>query len=214
MHIPSLRFRTMTKKRSLKTFCSTASRFFHRHIYDDNGNVLTKSYGENTSITNTYDSNDQLLSANNDTYDYDDRGNITNKTVGDTTTTFTYSNSGWKDQLVSVNGVDLTYDANGNVLTYGDKEYTWNSRRNLESIVDGDNEYHYTYDENGIRTSKETDGVTTYFNTKDGVILSQTDGTNTWYFQYADIPKFKTILKRTNDSTIICCICALFGEFG
>ncbi len=26
--------------------------------------------------------------------------------------------------------------------------------------------------------------MTTYFNTKDGVILSQTDGTNTWYFQY------------------------------
>ena len=26
--------------------------------------------------------------------------------------------------------------------------------------------------------------MTTYFNTKDGVILSQTDGINTWYFQY------------------------------
>ena len=174
------------------------------YSYDDNGNVLTKSYGENTSITNTYDSkdritsttyagkttnytydfNDQLLSANDDTYAYDSRGNITSKTESGTTTTFTYSTGGWKDQLVSVNGVDLTYDANGNVLTYGNKEYTWNSGRNLESIVDGDNEYRYTYDENGIRTSKEIDGVTTYFNTKDGVILSQTDGTNTWYFQY------------------------------
>lgn len=244
------------------------------YSYDDNGNVLTKSYGENTSITNTYDSkdritsttyagkttnytydsNDQLLSANDDTYAYDSRGNITSKTESGTTTTFTYSNSGWKDQLVSVNGVDLTYDANGNVLTYGDKEYTWNSGRNLESITDGDNTYSYTYDENGIRTSKEVGGVTTYFNTKDGVILSQTDGTNTMYFQYDTsgsplgfvhchnhnyifickmatikklrfrinnnvciflyIIKFKTILKRTNDPTIICCICALFGEFG
>ena len=26
--------------------------------------------------------------------------------------------------------------------------------------------------------------MTTYYNTKDGVILSQTDGTDTWYFQY------------------------------
>ena len=112
------------------------------YSYDDNGNVLTKSYGENTSITNTYDSKDritsttyagkttnytydsngQLLSANDDTYAYDSRGNITSKTESGTTTTFTYSNSGWKDQLVSVNGVDLTYDANGNVLTYGDRE--------------------------------------------------------------------------------------------
>lgn len=174
------------------------------YSYDDNGNVLTKSYGENTSITNTYDSKDritsttyagkttnytydsngQLLSANDDTYAYDNRGNITSKTVNGTTTAFTYSNSGWKDQLVSVNGIDLTYDANGNVLTYGDKEYTWNSGRNLESIVDGDNEYSYTYDENGIRTSKTVNGKTTYYNTKDGVIISQTDGENTWYFQY------------------------------
>ena len=174
------------------------------YSYDDNGNVLTKSYSENTSITNTYDSKDritsttyagkttnytydsngQLLSANDDTYAYDSRGNLTSKTESGTTTTLTYSTGGWKDQLVSVNGVDLTYDDNGNVLIYGDKEYTWNSGRNLESIVDGDNEYHYTYDENGIRTSKEVGGVTTYFNTKDGVVLSQTDGENTWYFQY------------------------------
>lgn len=78
----------------------------------------------------------------------------------------------------------LTVDANGNVLTYGDKEYTWNSGRNLESIVDGDNTYSYTYDENGIRTSKEVDGVTTYYNTDNGIIISQTDGESTWCFQY------------------------------
>ena len=86
--------------------------------------------------------------------------------------------------LVAVNGVELTYDENGNVLTYGDREYSWNTGRHLESITDGDNEYSYTYDENGIRTSKTVNGVTTYYNTSDGVILSQTDGTNTMYFQY------------------------------
>lgn len=47
-----------------------------------------------------------------------------------------------------------------------------------------DNKYSYPYDENGIRTSKTVNGKTTYYNTKDGVILSQTDGTNTMYFQY------------------------------
>lgn len=35
-----------------------------------------------------------------------------------------------------------------------------------------------------LKTSKTVNGVTTYYNTKDGVILSQTDGTNTMYFQY------------------------------
>ena len=174
------------------------------YSYDDNGNVLTKSYGENTTVTNTYDSNDritsttyagkttnytydsnsQLVSTNDNTYTYDIRGNITSKTESGTTTTFSYSNSSWKDELTAVNGTPLTYDENSNVLTYGDKSFTWNTGRNLESITDGDNKYSYTYDENGIRTSKTVNGKTTYYNTKDGIILSQTDGTNTMYFQY------------------------------
>ena len=41
-----------------------------------------------------------------------------------------------------------------------------------------------TYDENGIRTSKTVNGVTTYYNTKNGTILSQTDGTDTMEFRY------------------------------
>ena len=127
---------------------------------------------------------DQLLSANDDTYTYDSRGNITSKTVGNTVTNFTYANTGWKDLLVSVDDTELEYDANGNVILYGDREFTWTYGRSLASVLDGMDEYTYTYDENGIRTSKTVDGVTTYYNTKDGVILSQTDGENTWYFQY------------------------------
>ena len=56
--------------------------------------------------------------------------------------------------------------------------------KNLESIVDSNNKYSYTYDETGIRTSKTVNGKTTYYNTKNGVILSQIDGTDTIYFQY------------------------------
>ena len=178
------------------------------YTYDDKGNVLTKSYGENNSIVNTYDSKDRITSTAyagktyNYTYDinsqltavsgnnysasyaYDSRGNITSKTVNGVTTSFTYANSGWKDLLISVNDTELEYDANGNVLLYGDREFTWTYGGSLASIIDGNNEYCYTYNENGIRTSKTVNGVTTYFNTKDGVILSQTDGTNNWYFQY------------------------------
>ncbi len=110
-----------------------------KYSYDENGNVLTKSYGKNTSIANTYDSKDritstayagkttnytydsngQLVFANDDTYTYDIRGNITSKTESGTTTTFSYSNSSRKDELTAVNGTPLTYDENGNVLTYG-----------------------------------------------------------------------------------------------
>ncbi len=170
--------------------------------YDDKGKITATGY-DSVSEYYTYDSNDQLVRVDSSTYNfytstfsYDSRGNITSKNVYDytrsenitsspkETTTFTYANSGWKDLLVSVNGVELTYDEVGNVLTYGDKEFTWNTGRNLAQITDGDNTYSYTYDESGIRTSKTVNGITTYYNTKDGVILSQSDGTNTMYFQY------------------------------
>lgn len=36
------------------------------------------------------------------------------------------------------------------MLTYGDKSFTWNTGRNLESIVDSNNKYSYTYDEIGF----------------------------------------------------------------
>ena len=198
--------KSQTVSDSVKLNGTTASE--SKYSYDENGNVLTKSYGKSTSIANTYDSknritstayagkttnytydvNSQLTAVSGDNYSasyaYNSRGNITNKNVNGTSTTFTYSNSDWKDELTAVNGTPLTYDENGNVLTYGNKKFTWNTGRNLESIVDGNNKYSYTYDENGIRTSKTVNGKTTYYNTKDGVILSQTDGTNTMYFQY------------------------------
>ena len=178
------------------------------YTYDDNGNITKKDYGNSGSVTNTYDTKDRITSTSyngktfNYTYDvnsqltavsgtnysasyaYDNRGNITNKTINGTSTTFSYSNDGWNDKLTSVNGTSLTYDSNGNVLIYGDKSFTWSSGRNLASIKDGNNTYSYTYDENGIRISKTVNGKTTYYNTKDGVILSQTDGTDTLYFQY------------------------------
>ncbi|MCM1286352.1 MAG: polymorphic toxin-type HINT domain-containing protein [Acetobacter sp.] len=178
------------------------------YTYDDKGNILSKSYGENNEAVNTYDdknritstsyagktinytydTDDQLTAVNGDNYTasylYDGRGNITSKTVNGAETTFTYANSGWKDLLIAVNDIELTYDEVGNVLTYGDREFTWNTGRNLESVIDGDNEYSYTYDENGVRTSKTVNGVTTYYNIRNGVIISQSDGTNTMYFQY------------------------------
>ena len=172
-----------------------------KNTYDDERKITTTGYDEPQTYY-TYDDNSQLVRSDNSflnytsTFTYDSRGNILSKNKYNytrnenissnptETTTFTYSNDGWNDKLISVNGTALTYDANGNVLTYGNKSFTWSSGRNLAQIIDGSNTYSYTYDENGIRVSKTVNGVTTYYNTKNGVILSQTDGTNTMYFQY------------------------------
>ena len=174
-------------------------------FYDETGRTILQTIGD---IQNnyTYDVNGQLLRVDSKlfedaytaTYAYDERGNLISKSLYDYTTSsledsvpnevidFTYSNIDWLDQLVEVNGDELMYDEIGNLIYYGDIEYVWNSNRNLECVIDENtgNEYNYTYDENGVRTSKTIDGETTYFNTKDGVVIAQTDGTNTMYFQY------------------------------
>ena len=173
------------------------------NTYDSKNRITSTGYGS-AEQTYTYDQYGQLTqtvdAANGftETYSYDQRGNILSKTkvYDDTslpaeTTSFSYGNSAWQDELTSVNGTSLTYDANGNVLTYGNMEFEWTNGRTLSQItVNPEDEngtadvYRYTYDESGIRSSKTVNGVTTYFTTKDGVIQSQTDGTNTMYFQY------------------------------
>ena len=65
-----------------------------------------------------------------------------------------------------------------------DHTFTWDKVRQLSSVSDTDLQVDYTYDDAGIRTSKTVNGVTTHYNTKDGVILAQSDGSNTLYFQY------------------------------
>ena len=104
--------------------------------------------------------------------------------TGDGSPSHWIAQAGWTDKLTAVDNDSLTYDANGNVLTYGNRSFTWSAGRNLASIDVGWDTFSYTYDENGIRTSKTVNGVTTYYNTRDGVILSQTDGTNTMVFEY------------------------------
>lgn len=129
--------------------------------YDSEG-MLTGSGIGNISIAYVYDDSDQLIRTNDSEsqytalYNYDSRGNMLSKKLynyitGDLgtavpteTTTFTYANSGWKDQLTAVNGTALTYDENGNLLTYGDKTFSWCHGTRLESITDSENTYRYT----------------------------------------------------------------------
>ena len=88
------------------------------------------------------------------------------------------------DILTSYNGQTVLTDKVGNIRSIGSRELTWTNLNQLRSITDGDDSYSYTYDENGIRTSKTVNGTKTNFFTVDGRIISQNDGTNTWCFQY------------------------------
>lgn len=168
-----------------------------------------KSYGSNLTFTDNYNNSNklQISSKSNGTnttsyqyypdgqlhivtgtnynasYTYDSRGNLTEKTVNNVTTNYGYTN----DRLMSVNNTPLSYDDIGNLLTYGNRSYTWSSGRNLASITEGENSYSYSYNKYGYRISKTVNGVTTDFNVaEDGTVVSQSDGTNTLYFEYAE----------------------------
>lgn len=100
-----------------------------------------------------------LIEANTDTYVYDET---------------------WKDKLISYNGKSITYDTVGNPTNYMGNALTWTMGRQLASF--GSNTY--TYNENGIRTSKTVNNVTTTYYLDGTNIIEQSDGTNTLHFYY------------------------------
>lgn len=133
----------------------------YEYIYDDRGNILTeKEYAV------TVDENGEkvytLIEANTDTYVYDET---------------------WKDKLISYNGQTITYDAVGNPTNYMGNTLTWTMGRQLASFGG----ISYTYNEDGIRTSKTSNGVTTRFYFDGTNIIEQTDGTTTLYFFYDSV---------------------------
>jgi len=97
---------------------------------------------------------------------------------------FKYEDTDWSDKLTSVDGNAITYDDMGNPLTYDGWNYTWEAGRQLKQITNSENTFSYTYDDNGIRSSKTINGITTYYTTIDGRITSQSDGNNNLYFRY------------------------------
>ena len=104
----------------------------------------------------TYDALGQLLTetVNGEvvnTMKYDNYGNIVEKNGKD----YTYGNATWKDLLTGFDGKVIEYDAQGNPVKYLGHTLTWEKGRQLKKF---DN-IEYTYNANGIRTSKTVNGI-------------------------------------------------------
>lgn len=121
--------------------------------------VFAAEYAQKQAINENQQKVYTLIDANTDTYIYD--------TV-------------WKDKLISYNGQTITYDAVGNPTNYMGNTLTWTMGRQLASF--GNNTY--TYDENGIRTSKTVNGVTTKYYLDGTRLIELTDGNDTLHFNY------------------------------
>ena len=176
------------------------------YTYDENGNILTESrkeyesYPLNLTESYSYDTLGQLIrhdsvSQNKTfTYEYDGNGNIlsikeyaysigTLPTAPMSSMVYSYSDADWKDKLTSYNGEEITYDENGNPLSYRNgMRFTWNGRR-LARILKDNVPIAFTYNEDGIRIMKEYYGVKTRYLLDGSNIVAQevTNGTSLDY---------------------------------
>jgi len=156
------------------------------------------------TVTNTtsytYDALGQLLTetANGvvvNSMEYDNYGNITKKNNTEYVYGEYYPDDDftkepvklpWKDLLTYYNGERIDYDAQGNPTNYLGHTLEWEKGRQLKSFkkkgtseAEGTISYTYTYNANGIRTSKTVGGVKHEYLLDGTKILRETWGSNT-----------------------------------
>ena len=160
------------------------------YTYYQFGNIVSVSQNGTVVESYEYDGLNQLIKVTNGAnvteYAYDAGGNLTSvKLNGEVQDTYGYTDAGWKDLLTSFNGQAITYDEIGNPLAYRDGfAFTWQYGRRLSSISHNGDSISYTYDPDGIRTSKTVNGTTTKFHIMNGTLLGQTRGSDKIIFLY------------------------------
>ena len=159
-----------------------------KYTYDAMGNITQISENNEVERSYTYDALNQLTSETRDgiaeTYTYDNGGNILSRTRGGVTDTWSYESTLWKDLLTSYNGQAITYDEIGNPLTYRDgMTMTWEHGRQLSTLTKDGGSISYTYNADGVRTSKTVNGQTTEYILDGSTILGekQPDGEYIYY---------------------------------
>ena len=174
------------------------------YSYDANGNIT--EIKQNGKLTNkyVYDSLNELKEEYDYVnkfyinYSYDGAGNLQNKyeqvldpnygypTGTQHGNTYEYTDTSWKDKLTKVNGSNISYDANGNPLTYRDgMTFEWENGRILKKISTSDKSVQMSYDSNGMRTQKTVDGVkTNYYYDSNKNLIALVKGNDTLLFYY------------------------------
>ena len=174
------------------------------YSYDANGNIT--EIKQNGKVINkyTYDSLNELKEEYDYVnkfyinYSYDGAGNLQNKyeqaldpnygypTGTQHGNTYEYTDTSWKDKLTKVNGSNISYDANGNPLSYRDgMSFEWENGRILKKINTSDSSIQMSYDSNGMRTQKTVDGVkTNYYYDSNKNLIALVKGNDTLLFYY------------------------------
>ena len=164
------------------------------YTYDLTGNITKVKLNGNVQYEYDYDAHGRLTTEKDYTilkeysYDYNTNGNVYGKTEysinangnrtdsNGTTIHYTYGNSEWPDQLTTYNGQTITYDNSGNPLTYvNGLEFTWDRGRQLSTVtLEDESSVSYRYNENGLRTYKDTSDTTTIYEWDGSTLLRET----------------------------------------
>ena len=162
----------------------------YKYTYDIYGNITSVAKNGVVIESYVYDSFNQLTQVTKGTdvytYTYDERGNVLSvKKNGIEEKDYTYSDSNWKDRLTNYNDTDITYDEIGNPLNWHDSmTFSWEYGRRLKGVTKGTDNISYTYDADGLRTSKTVNGTKTDYYWLDGVLQGQKTGNEHIIFLY------------------------------
>ena len=184
---------------------TTSSYTYYHYDYDNNGNITKINLGLYKEYRYVYDDIGQLVREDNTflnetyVYEYDNAGNITKKytytltTEGITPTNlkstyvYSYGDTNWGDKLTAYRGVSFTYDEIGNPLTYYNGRsytFTWEYGRRLATAMVGTTELEFTYNDEGIRTSKTVNGVKHTYRLNGSQIVSEAWGNHLLIYLY------------------------------
>ena len=171
-----------------------------KYTYDKYNNISAISNNGELLTSYKYDNLEQLTRENDVTsgktitYKYDKGGNIISKKIYDysdsditseavETIDYEYKDSTWKDMLTKYDNQEITYDEIGNPLKYrDDMNFTWENGRCLSTVTNNNTKIKYSYNKDGVRVSKNVDGIITKYYLKDYDIISEeTNGNIIWY---------------------------------
>jgi RHS repeat-associated protein len=140
------------------------------YLYDALGNVRTRtntSGSKNLTEGFCYDNLNRLTQVHQDGTEcsgadqitYDDFGNIKTKNG----VTYTYGTNAGPHAVTNANGIDYTFDANGNMTSDDDRDITYSTFDKPTSISKGSDTVSFTYgaDRSRFKRVDTTNGVTT-----------------------------------------------------
>ena len=148
------------------------------------------------------------------TYVINDNGKLVEQ--DDELRKYSYRNSDWPDQLTKYCGKEITYDSSGNPKEYyNGMSFNWYRGRQLqEATLANGNRVTYKYNEDGLRTYKDTEKTTSTYEWDETKLIRETvtykktgkkydiwymydSGNNVIGFEYSQLSEINETLKTT-----------------